>query len=302
MLHFRHFLIPTLMVGAALFLPVNAFAEKSEQNGQANSQKEIVQTIHPTEKTENAAKQANGPAKAKNANSIEKTVTLPEPAAKNQSAVKQPSANRALKQAASQKPAVAQPKTLPDQANGNGYGLSAVKKTENAIKDPGQPKPAAKQENETGLGNKQPAAQDEAELYPEITVKDQGSQTKLVPRIEPKKVDSNVSDKKTIEPQLPEPVQKGKPPVSKEEIPNADRAVNPTQRSNQTGGQSNDRISSGLSTISFLDKWFEWNKYYEIQLVQPYLSRYTLMNNQWVNAPPSPPPEEAPFFKTVYRS
>ena len=41
-LQFRHLLISGLMVGAAMFLPDNAFAEKNEVSGQQNSPKASV--------------------------------------------------------------------------------------------------------------------------------------------------------------------------------------------------------------------------------------------------------------------
>jgi hypothetical protein len=77
-------------------------------------------------------------------------------------------------------------------------------------------------------------------------------------------------------------------------MPTVKLAINPMPRSNSSGAQSNDRVNLGLNTITMLDKWFEWNKYVEINLVQPYITRYALMNHQWVNAPPSPPPQAAP--------
>jgi len=318
MLHFRHFLIPALMVGAALFVPGNAFAEKNELNGQPNSQKEMVQANNPSEKTENAAPQANvlvkaentavesnGQAKIENANPSGKPVTVAEPARKNQSGVNQPASNGAPKPAASQKPAAATPKALPDQAKGNGYGLSALDKAEKTGKAPGQEKNNAAQENKRGVEKNKPTTQDMAEHNADITVKDKSESTRLVSRFKPQGEGSDLSSPKKverIEPQLPVPLEKDNVPDGKEGVPNFDQAINPTQRSNSSGSQSNERVSTGLSTSSLLDKWFEWNKYYEIKLVQPYLSRYALMNTQWVNAPPSPPPQEAPFFKTVNRS
>ncbi|MFK9091917.1 hypothetical protein [Bacillus salipaludis] len=310
MLHFRHFLLPALMVGAALFLPGNAFAEKNEFNGQPNFHKEMVQANNPSEKTENPAKQVNVPTNAKdaakganippkneNAMTTGKPLTVPEPARKNQQA-----SNGAPKQSASQKPAATAPKALPDQAKGNGYGLN---KTEKTVEAPGQEKQAADQEIERGLEKNKLTTHDVANHNADITVKDKSESTRLVPKFEPQGEGLDLSNPKPFEHfelQQPVPLEKDNVPVSKEEIPKVDQAVNPTQRSNSSGGQSNDRISSGVSTISLIDKWFVWNKDYEMKLVQPYLSCYALMNSQWVNAPPSPPPQEAPFLKNVNRS
>jgi len=302
------------MVGAALFLPGNAFAEKNELNGQLNSisHREMVPANNPSEKTENPAKQVNVPANAKsatievnvqakneNAKPSGKPVAVPEHASKNQSGVNQPASNGAPKQTVSQKPNSATPKALPEQAKGNGYGLSALEKAEKTVKAIGQAKNDASQENGKGLEKNLLATHDAAEHNVEITVKDKSVSTSLVTRIELQGKSSDLSKPKkaeSIEPQPPVPLEKNNASDGKEEMPKADQAINPTQRSNNSG-QSNDRVSSGLSTVSLLDKWFEWNKDHELKLVQPYLSRYALMNTQWVNAPPSPPPQEAPFLK-----
>lgn len=285
---------------------------------------EMTQANHPSEntakaarlgnvsaKTENAAKQGNVPAKAENAakkgnvpakneNAIKphgKPVTVPEPARK------QPGSNGASKQAASQKSAAAVSKVLPVQEKGNGYGLSRLEKAEKAVKSPGKEKHAAVRETEKGnhLTNRE-----EAEQYVDFTMKNKSKSTRLVPKaIEPQGKSTGVSKPKKaerIEPQRQMPFEKGNAPAGKEEIPHVDQAINPIQRSNSSGGQSTDRVSTGLSTISLLEKWFEWNKYDELKLVQPYHSRYALMNTQWVNAPPSPPPQKAPFLKNVNRS
>ncbi|MBO0958742.1 hypothetical protein J1P26_03275 [Neobacillus sp. MM2021_6] len=292
-MHFRDFLIPALMVGAALFSPGHTFAEKGEPNGQVNSHKEMVQTSELME--HGPVKQTNVPIKVENANPVGKPVTIPESAGKSQSAVKQPPSKGALKRAVPIQAANETVKTLPDRAKGNGYGLSETKNTEKIVNPPGQEKKSVAQEKENGF------IDDETEPFVEITVKDKVESTKSVPRFQPHGEDSHtVNTKKAagFEPRLPVPVKKEKPPSGQEERP----AINTVQRSNNSSSPSNDRVSTGVSSISFSDKWFEWNKYVEMKLVQPYLSRYAFMNSQWVNAPPSPPPQDAPFLKTVNRS
>ncbi|WP_066093058.1 hypothetical protein [Neobacillus novalis] len=320
-MHFRHFLIPVLMVGAALFLPNNTFAEKNEHGGQQNSHKEHVQVKNSSEKSGNTAKQANVPAKAENAKPREKTVVMPEQASKKQNGVKQQDSNHAANQGSSKKSAAKDPKTLPEQAKGNGYGLSKINKTENTVKAPGQEKSEAVRGDNRGQGKNKLKDRNErssniavkdkvehpsditvknkSELNDGNTVKNKSKSTRLVSSFEPKVKGSDLSAPKKVEhfePSLPVLPQKGNVPASKEEIPTVDQVINPTQRLNSPGGQSNDRVSQGLQTVSFLEKWFEWNKYNEINLVQAYFSRDKLMNNQWVNAPPSPPPQESSFI------
>lgn len=328
-LHFRHLLISGLMVGAAMFLPDNAFAEKNELSGQQSFQKASVQ-VNPSVGIDKAAVESNVPAQ-------EKAVALPDPAMKNQSEVKQqpPEVPSNKPVAASQKPAVA-PQKLPDQARGNMQ--SALNKTKKIVKARESEKvPAAASKNlpDQAKGNVQSVLN-----KPEKAVKDHASENaaaaglgKNTPTSESGSGDSTLdslhnSEKEVknqvqsvrFEPQgedthlavakkenrseflVQAPQKKADIPSGEEEIPKASQVPNPTQRTSGHGGQSNDRVSQGLSTISFLDKWFVWNSYYEIQLFQSYLSRHTWLNNQWVNAPPSPPPQEAPLLETVTRS
>lgn len=292
-MHFRHFLISGLMVGAALFLPGNAFAEKNEHSGQQNSEK--------------ATEQATVPEHAVNGKSQRKTVVVPEPASKNQSGVKQESSKIPPPQAASQKPAAVHQKKLPDQAKNN--APTSLKKTEKVIKAPSSEKDAAAQGKNKWLKPTSKIAIGDSALKSlhntDTDMKNQAQSERFVNKREHKEGGSNVSvsekDNSSVT-FVREPKKEGKVPAGKEEIPAVNQGTTPTQRTNNSGGSPSDRVSSGLTTIGLMDKWFEWNKYFEIKLVQPYLSRYALMNNQWVNAPPSPPPQKAPLLETVNRS
>ncbi|MEH7331545.1 hypothetical protein V7161_02785 [Neobacillus drentensis] len=285
-MHFRHFIISGLMVGAALFLPHNAFAEKNELSEQQNSQNTAVHAAQADSKKLQADVQAKSPEK-----------TVPAPANKNQAAVKQQVSNYGTQKAASQKAAVA-PKSLPAQAKGNVQ--SVIKKTEKNVEAPGQQKKAMTNESNQGLGKDKQTSKN-LSVSSNLGVNNPGQ---IKNRLETEREDSHLSEPKKLEPNEPlaaKPVSEKQVPDKKDEIPNADQATNPTQRSNSSGGSSNDRVSQGLNTISTLDKWFEWNKYYEIKFVQLYLSRSALLTNQWVNAPPAPPPQEAPLLKMVNR-
>lgn len=286
-MHFRHFLIPTLMVGAALLLPGNAFAEKSD-NGSLHSNKEIVQT---SEAPKSPAAQATVPSKAQSAKPIEKTVPAPQQANLKETSKPLPS-KAALKQAASPQPASEIVKVLPEQANGNGYGLSVTKKADKTVNTPGQEKKAAV----SGMKTERPIVDDRAENPPAHEVKVKVEPVKSAPVLHPQEKEADLSNS-NMELPSPVPAGKDKAPSSKEELPPIDQAPNPPQRSTNTGGSSSDRISTGTGTFTLVDKWFDWNKYFEMKLVQPFLTRDALLNTQWVNAPPSPPPQAAPFFK-----
>jgi hypothetical protein len=289
------------MVGAGMFLPDNAVAEKNELSGEQNSQKASAQA-NTLVKPANATVQHTIPAKAENAKSLMKTAEEAKPA---QGDAKQQPAKITLPQAASEKPAAAL-QNLPDQAKGNGQ--SAIKMTEKDVKSLGIEKAAVVQGNKSGLEKSKPT-QKNAALYSfhqtDTEVETSALPSRLIKNFEVQGNGSRLSlskKKDSFEPLVLESQKEGQDPASKEEFPTVNQEMNPTQRTNSSGGQSNDRVSNGVSTVSLINKWFEWNKHYEVKLIRSYHSRQILLNNQWVNAPPFPPPQGSPLFKTVNRS
>lgn len=293
-MHFRHVLITGLLVGAAFLLPDQAFAEKHELNGQEKPEQasEIVNTPNAV------PGQANVPAKAEQATSPEKTVALPERAWQIKSQVKQQTAKSTPQQAAVPKKAAISAK-LPVQANGNGPSL--VKKTKKARIEAEPKRAPVVREHTKRLENNKQLAKKTAFDSLHTADLERKDEPAIAMKYGPQEEGSHLSIAKQKEKSIPNS-EKRKSPASKGEFPAVNQGTSPTQRTGNSAGPSNDRGSSGLHTISSLDKWFEWNKHFEIQHVQPFFSRYAWMSNQWVNAPPSPPPQEAPFFKTVNRS
>jgi hypothetical protein len=266
------------MLSAAMFFPDNAFAEKNElrpQKGQAPAS--IPEHASIPEPASIAV-----PAKAVEAQLLNKTI--PEHARENGTQTKQLSAQNTPNQDPLKK-------GLPEQANEK--AKSVAKKSEMVVQVNVPEQAAAVQANHIVEKKR-----------PKNFIQDTDSEVK-VEKVKPVKVDNNVylqgedlditkSESVVQEPQ--------KDPASKEEIPKVNQALNQTQRSNGSGGQSNDRVNHGINNLSLLDKWFEWNHYFEIKLGQPYLSRQALLNTQWVNAPPSQPPQAAPLLTNVTRS
>lgn len=291
-MHFRQFLISALLVGAAMFVPEHAFAEKNEllpQKGQAPASASIPE--HASIPEPAAVPEAVSipepatiavPAKAEEAESLNKTI--PEHARENQAQAKQLPAQNTPIQAELEK-------SLPEHANGN--AKPKVNKDEKVVQGNVHEQAEAVQANHAV-----------EKLKPKNSIQDTDSEVK-VERVKPEKVDNSVYlqnedlDITKSESVVQEPQED---PASKEEIPMVNQVLYQTQRSNSSGGQSNDRVNHGINNLSFFDKWFEWNHYFEIKLVQPYLSRQALMNSQWVNAPPSPPPQAAPLLTNVTRS
>lgn len=272
------------MVSAAVFFPDNAFAEKNElrpQKGQAPASIPEHASI-PEQSSIPEPASITVPAKSVESKSLNKTI--PEHASGNQAQAKQLSAQNTPNQAALKK-------SLPEQANDN--AKPGVKKAEKVAQVNGPEQAEAVQANHIVEKSR-----------PKNYIQDTDSEVK-VEKVKPvkednilylqgKDLDITKSESVVQEPQ--------KDPASKEEIPKVNQVLNQTQRSNGSGGQSNDRVNHGINNLSLLDKWFEWNDYFEIKLVQPYLSRQALLNTQWVNAPPSQPPQAAPLLTNVTRS
>ncbi|MFS0779935.1 hypothetical protein ABC255_28630 [Neobacillus sp. 3P2-tot-E-2] len=327
-MNIRHLFISGLIVGAAMFLPGNVFAEENELIGLQNSQKAPGQ-VSPSVGIDNAAVKSDVPAKeeaivgpaavkpdvpAKEEAMVGPSAVKPDvpakkeavmasnPSMKNQGGIKQQQSKVPPNNPASQKSAAAS-QNLHDQAKG--HVQSALNKTEKAVNEARDPeKVSAVQEHNNGLEKNTPTPKngsgnsDLDSLHnSETEVKKQVSPASFEPQGKDT-VLSVVKKESRSEPLLQESLEKSGIPSAEEKIPKVSEVPTLTQRTGTNGGPSNDRGSQGLNTISFLDKWFVWNPYYEIQLVQSYLSQHTWLNNQWVNAPPSPPPIAAPFYLT----
>ena len=370
-MHFRHLLISGLVIGAVMFLPDNAFAEKNELSGQQDSQKAsgqfetanaaikpdimaqekaaVPQAAEPNVPAKEKAvvpqvaepnvpakekvvvpqaaepnvpakekvvvpqaAEPNVPAKEKavavpeaarpNVPAKGKTVVVPDRAMENQGRINQQPSKVSPNNPASQKSGAGL-ENLPEQAKGN--VKSALNKAEKAVKAHESKKGTAVGENHNGLGKNAPAPESGSGNSALNALHNSEIKIQSI-RVEPQGENKHLSmfkNENRSESLVPEPQEKGNIPSGEQEIPKAASQVpHPTQRTSSHEGPSNDRVGKGLSTISFPDKWLTWNPYYETQFIQFYFSRQTWLINQWVNAPPSPPPQEAPLLETVNRS
>ncbi|WP_413306760.1 hypothetical protein AA0X95_06345 [Bacillus sp. 1P10SD] len=302
-MHIRHFLITGLMVGAAMFLPGQAFAEKNDSNGQQQSSKGFVQSQFSA-KSDQATEKTSIPVKAKSAKSQEKSIAVPNNANSNQGVSKQQAFKSIPQQAAAH-----QPTAMPSQAKvkvelptkkpevstytrGNGKGRALQEKKQAVLEETTVSDKAVKKPDANALykgravKNKTPIKRDDNSLDSE----QKGSYVPLS-----KKESSFETPVKEQQKQRPIP-------ESKEEIPKISQSLSAGQRTNSSGGPSNDRGNLGVSSLGLMDKWFDWNHIYDIQLAHPFHSRIAWMIHQWENAPPSPPPQKAPLLETVTRS
>lgn len=299
-MHFRHIIISGLMVGAALLLPNSAFAEKNELSGQTHVQKTSVQAVSVEAVKE--AKQTNVHGKGENTQTQNKTVVVPKPTNKIQ--VEKVTKKAPVKSVVSKATGVL--KDFPEKAKSK---MQAVQnKTETSFKAPGLEKVTAGLKIANGHVVKKSVPKMMAGKTAKTSLQQTEDLVKTHPSVKKEKAiekDSNLlkfSKARSPEHFVANPPKKERPvPKRPVEHPIANQVLNPTPQTNSSGGKSNERVNHGLSSTSMADKWMEWNKFYENTHILPYLSRNAMMSNQWMNAPPSPPPQLAPILISVTR-
>ncbi|OLS33682.1 hypothetical protein [Bacillus sp. MRMR6] len=269
-MNFRQFLISGLVVGAAMLVPDMAFAEKP--NGVQHPQKANIEAKASVksnnEKLDSVSVQAGSSA---NASLADERGKISEKSAAPPKVVEEQHSKGQDRQPAVSDKASQVLDRMPEQAKGKVQ--SAVKKTEKELD--------ARKANDLDISSKLTIINSEPE--PKI-------QSPVVP------VEGSSQDEFS-EPPVQIAVQEEENSVNREKLPDVNQVPKPTQRTGHSSGHSNERIQGGINTLSLVDKWFEWDTSYEILLVEPFLSRLSLMNNQWVNAPPSPPPQKASLLK-----
>ncbi|MBT2681537.1 hypothetical protein J7E38_21445 [Bacillus sp. ISL-35] len=287
-MHFRQLIITGFIASVALLVPDMAFAEKDSNAGKG-SQAVAAQQAALLNKAENAGDAAKSSEK---------------PAVKKQPVQKE----------VVQKPVQAKIPDKPvDTLKANGKATS-LKKNEKAAQpqtprasNPGNSNQAKHNQKHSNDQNKKGAVKS-------IHTKDQNvTETKrrspgleeMVERPE-ESAQTRSSVKKTAKTKVRKmPIaKKVENDSSKDEnnssqndrYPKGDNLPNPPSRTKASGGPSSDRSSYGNSSTFLSDKWFIWDEAFHLNLMQPLISRVTVFQSQWVNAPPSPPPLEAPVF------
>ncbi|PLS04286.1 hypothetical protein [Neobacillus cucumis] len=299
-MHIRHAILMGVFLGAAAFWPNNAWAEKPGAVGQSESQNPAVPTT-VLEKAEN-------PSASKRAVPV-----TPEKVNNSQSRVVQkPVTTSNTKQTLPKKPAPKSPNTtnrsmkrvVPTVEK----NIQAVKSTEPAarVKDTGQTSQTV-QAKPKAVANKLPEAPK--------SVSSNQSNSKAKTNSQPPSLHTRSETiQKVTEPSLSKKTSSSlnlihKPLIAEEKkTPTKNRRNSgpadieilnpPSQRTQSSGGPSNEQLSSGTGTISFTANLFDRDEYFGLNLSQIYTSRQAKYCHQWSNAPPSPPPKGAPFFLT----
>ena len=322
--HIRHFILMGVFLGAAAFLPNNVFAEKNEAAGQPVPQNSEVHTP-VLEKIET-------PMASHKAVSV-----TPENVHKSQGGVVQkPETNPRTHQTVPTKPVQKSPnktnrcigKAVPSSEKNINVGKPAVVAAK--VKDTGQTaapvekaelaektaNPVAKvevagQTGQTGraklniVTKKIPAApkslsSNERNSEVETNLQTPGLNAKSENYTE--EAESSILIKTSHSLTLvhkPLMDEENKTPSNNRKNPGEVEIMNnPPQRMQSSGGQSNEQFSPGAGTISFIANQFDWDENFGLNISPIYTSQQAKYRNQWINAPPSPPPKAAPFFLT----
>ncbi|CAM4041767.1 hypothetical protein [Mesobacillus thioparans] len=291
-MHFQQLIIIGIIASVALLVPDMAFAEKDSNAGKG------PQPL--------AAQQAPLPNKTANTEASAKST--------GQTAVKK----QPIQKEVVQKPVQAKTPDKPvDALKANGKASSS-KKNEKAAQpqktkasNPGNPNQAKHNQKHSNNQNKKAAVNSIHTKDPETKRRSPGLEEK-VKRSErlaqppssvkktanaegrkgpaAKKVESDSSQFENNS------SQDERDPSKNDRYPQGDNLPNPPSRTKASGGPSSDRSSYGNSSTFLTDKWFIWDEAFHLNLIQPFMSRVTVFQSQWVNAPPSPPPLGAPVF------
>ncbi|MEH7333081.1 hypothetical protein V7161_10615 [Neobacillus drentensis] len=292
-MHIRHLILMGVFLGAAAFLPNHAFAEKNGAAGQPEPQNSAIHT----------------PVLEKNEVPMvsDKAVPVtPENVHKNQGGVVQKPVTKPRTQ---QTPTTPVPKS-PDKTN-RGIEKAAPSSQKN-IKTVESAEPAAKVKASGQTGPAKPNAvtnklpKELNSLSSKNQIDSEAESNSQPPGLDAKSetftkdIESSVSIKRNSTlntPQKPLIVEENERPSNNRQNPgDIEIMSNPPQRTQSTGGQSNEQFSPGTGMISFISSRLDWDEHFGLNLGQIYTSRQAKYCHQWINAPPSPPPKAAPFF------
>ncbi|WP_070121306.1 hypothetical protein [Bacillus marinisedimentorum] len=317
-MHFRSLLFNGLLASAVLFFPADTFAENDGESVKADPNEKAVEAASSagldTEDEKMSSEQpgreprikgnsAEIPAKPEHSGTAEnkKNVQLPDQASGE--------AEQAVK--AAHDKAEDNLQQHDDKRAGSARQPAAPKKSTKAIPqsqpvqsgtDNGEHKGQTKENKSSEKGT---AAHVKVERSSEKTLHNiDSTKEKLTDRNGQKKKHSADESLPVPENNTRETVEYNGPESgeSPSELPDrypADAAVFSSQvNSASSAGSSKDRTTgNGPGTSAWFDKWLELNVMTASKVILPYFSGSHIYFNQWMNAPPSPPPEHAPFLK-----
>jgi restriction endonuclease len=281
------------MVGAALLLPNQAFAEKNELPAQKEQKASVQEVIKESVNEKKVV------ISGKNTEILKKTVNIPNA---DHFSKAEPSLKANTGQAISSHKTGAKIKTLSEKTNNIVQSVAKVK--DKIGKATGLEKGGPKSSKEVLTIDKKTADKVKLNKNEQQSIP-HNANTLAVGAGEIKEstktfiAEKNTYSKKVV---MKTPKKENRVPTKPKENPASKVALNPSPQTNPSAGKSKDRLNhSGLSSTSTVDKWMEWNNIYETNLILPYVSWIAMMSNQWMNAPPSPPPQESSLLIRINR-
>lgn len=282
-MHFRKLIITGLIAGSALFLPDLAFAEKAPDSNKGEQQASAVKEKLPVQ--------------AEVAKAAEKTTS--KPVVNKQQTERKPVIEQPVQAKAVVKPPqVKQSTGKPNVSLNRSEKAASISLTEKATGEKrGLVKNTTKPSNTEDKKAAVKSIHNESEDVKDIKLSSPGLKDKVESSQDlVKKPVSKVKPATKATVQMAPVKRDEQVPSKNERYPNQDNLPNPPSRTKASGGPSSDRTSNGNTSTSFFDKWFVWDQDFHLILSQSYSSRASVYRSQWVNAPPSPPPIEAPVF------
>jgi chemotaxis protein histidine kinase CheA len=341
-MHIRSFLLKGFIIGAALFFPTDAFAEKSEQAQKPSTQNgramEVVEAVKDLDSPSNPSPQAKPEIQVPDRASEKVEKAIPARASEK--------VEKAIPAQASEKVEKAIPARASEKVE-KAIPVQAREKVEKAVQLPNQASEKAQQtvqevkqrsekaseamqstvkEAKKAVNNSLPEKNQEAETE---TIKQQKTTpnnneihsneakessdksvqhvisgentnqqlTKMVQMLDDDKTMQSIKKEAGSIDEESETEEKEKIPSGQAKYPKDIIVVQPPHNTKTPDGSSKDRTGYGQNTTSFVDKWLlEAEKYLNLKRIQPLVSRAYEYRNQWVNAPPSQPPQATPFF------
>ncbi|MBT2678959.1 hypothetical protein J7E38_08090 [Bacillus sp. ISL-35] len=293
----RHFILMGVFLGAAAFFPINAFAEKNSSAGQPVPQNSQVHEVHTQVIRKPDTPEASNKAIPVNPENINR-----KPEQAGQKPVQKPDSRPVQSVKPDQK--------SPDKTGRNNNKLipsikkkiKAGKPPETAVMEKGQApiqaKPKVMKAKIKKASKMLPPSQRRYQTDGNShnldgkAKPDTFTENKKLSISKKKRSSLNVSEERLIE-------DKQKTPSGNRKNPRVIEIMNiPPQRTQTPGGQSNEQISAGAGTLSYIAGLFDCNEYFSRKHGRIYNTRQADYLHQWINAPPLPPPKAAPFFLT----
>lgn len=282
-MHFRQYVLKSILIGAALFFPTNAYAEKAD-----HTPKLPIQTKKETVQNQNQAfvnqvnKEKVGKPEKTNVKKVDKTLEKKK-ALPGQASPKA----KAARQSKEKKSKQADLMNAPKKKAAKSYGKknSIIKRQTN--------KAPVNKEASKQIIVKRPLHSKEKIHNSEVNENEFVHEIKIQ---SPIVITKNSLARMSSFYEKPEAARKQNTPNPTTSFPEDLVMIFSQESYHLGGGSSKDRKNTGFNTNSLSDKWFiRWEKYWLLESNQSFIFQNHKISSQWMNAPPFQPPKSFLF-------